>query len=89
MEKKRKYSSEKIYKYLKVFTKKRNEIFSLFVHSARNAYRNPIRQMAQQKSRFIIAPKQTPCAHRLWGKGKKAKYKEEEDIFTLLSCDEK
>lgn len=37
MEKKRKYSSEKIYKYLKVFTKKRNEIFSLFVHSARNA----------------------------------------------------
>lgn len=40
--------------------------------------------MAQQKSRFIIAPKQTPCAHRLWGKGKSKVQRGRRYIYTFV-----
>lgn len=56
--------------YLEIFTtlkKKRKKKRNLqFVHSFWMqyfaSYRNPIRQMAQQKSRFITAPKQACCS---------------------------
>lgn len=40
--------------------------------------------MAEQKSRFIIAPKQTSCAHRLWGKGKSKVQRGRRYIYTFV-----